>query len=248
MMDGEVPGAPRAPDPMQSSTAPRALADLLNRVLDRGVVLGGDVTLSVAGVDLVFLRLSTLLTSVATAREKLAGGSHLTGRSNPATIPERVVESGIAAKLPSLVQRVEPVHESGSSEQRPPPREAALGEPVPVPVARSSGDDALDSLPDAVASEIVRVAEGFPRRVEIDPEAVQRDLARLVLTIVELLRRVVEHQAVRRMDDPSLTEADVERMGIALDRLDQQMREMKGLFGLADGDLNIDLGDLGTLL
>jgi hypothetical protein len=69
-----------------------------------------------------------------------------------------------------------------------------------------------------------------------------------VLTIVELLRRVVEHQAVRRMDDPSLTEADVERMGIALDRLDQQMREMKGLFGLADGDLNIDLGDLGTLL
>ena len=106
----------------------------------------------------------------------------------------------------------------------------------------------MESLPDAVASEIVRVAEGFPQRVEIDPEAVQRDLARLVLTIVELLRRVVEHQAVRRMDDPALSEADVERMGIALDRLDQQMREMKALFGLADGDLNIDLGDLGTLL
>jgi hypothetical protein len=226
---------------MQSSTAPRALADLLNRVLDRGVVLGGDVTLSVAGVDLVFLRLSALLTSVATAREKLAGGSH------SAASPVASVATGVAARLPSLARAVEPAQEA-----EPPQIPREVSEPPRAPVtpsfARSSGTETIDSLPDAVASEIVRVAEGFPQRVEIDPEAVQRDLARLVLTIVELLRRVVEHQAVRRMDDPSLTESDVERMGIALDRLDQQMRDMKALFGLADGDLNIDLGDLGTLL
>jgi hypothetical protein len=226
---------------MQSSTAPRALADLLNRVLDRGVVLGGDVTLSVAGVDLVFLRLSALLTSVATAREKLGGGSH------SAASPIGSVATGVAARLPSLARAVEPAQEG-----EPPQIPREVSEPPRAPVtpsfARSSGTETIDSLPDAVASEIVRVAEGFPQRVEIDPEAVQRDLARLVLTIVELLRRVVEHQAVRRMDDPSLTESDVERMGIALDRLDQQMRDMKALFGLADGDLNIDLGDLGTLL
>jgi hypothetical protein len=229
-------------DPMQSSTAPRALADLLNRVLDRGVVLGGDVTLSVAGVDLVFLRLSTLLTSVATAREKIAGVP-------AARRPVSSGEFGVAGTLPSLAKAVEQVE---LREPSPPSVARALVEPPrapePVPGRHLSESDALDDLPDAVASEIVRVAEGFPRRVEIDPEAVQRDLARLVLTIVELLRRVVEHQAVRRMDDPTLTEHDIERMGIALDRLDQQMREMKALFGLADSELNIDLGDLGTLL
>lgn len=227
---------------MQSSTAPRALADLLNRVLDRGVVLGGDVTLSVAGVDLVFLRLSALLTSVATAREKIAG---VPGAPRPVSSGE----FGVAGKLPSLAKAVEPVE---VREPSPPPVPRASVEspraPRPTPGHAASESDALDDLPDAVASEIVRVAEGFPRRVEIDPEAVQRDLARLVLTIVELLRRVVEHQAVRRMDDPTLSENDIERMGIALDRLDQQMREMKALFGLADGELNIDLGDLGTLL
>lgn len=231
MTHEETPSEPRPRDQMQSSTAPRALADLLNRVLDRGVVLGGDVTLSVAGIDLVYLRLSTLLTSVATAREKLAASS--AGRRPP----EPLEAQGMAGRLPSLAQAVEPPH-------------APEGEPRPEDPPRSahSSGSGTDSIPDAVASEIVRVAEGFPQRVEIDPEAVQRDLARLVLTIVELLRRVVEHQAVRRMDDPTLAEADVERMGIALDRLDQQMREMKALFGLADGDLNIDLGDLGTLL
>jgi hypothetical protein len=241
MTPDEVGSEPQPRDPMQSSTAPRALADLLNRVLDRGVVLGGDVTLSVAGVDLVFLRLSALLTSVATAREKLAGGSQ------SAASPIASVATGVAARLPSLARAVEPVEEAPPPQI---PREVSEPPRAPAspPFARSSGTETLDALPDAVASEIVRVAEGFPQRVEIDPEAVQRDLARLVLTIVELLRRVVEHQAVRRMDDPSLTESDVERMGIALDRLDQQMRDMKALFGLADGDLNIDLGDLGTLL
>ena len=240
MTDEVRPGESGPRDPMQSSTAPRALADLLNRVLDRGVVLGGDVTLSVAGVDLVFLRLSTLLTSVATAREKIAGVP-------AAPRPVSSGEFGVAGKLPSLAKAVEPVE---VQEPSPPSVARTPAEPprAPAPGRQPSESDALDDLPDAVASEIVRVAEGFPRRVEIDPEAVQRDLARLVLTIVELLRRVVEHQAVRRMDDPSLSEHDIERMGIALDRLDQQMREMKALFGLADSELNIDLGDLGTLL
>ena len=121
----------------------------------------------------------------------------------------------------------------------------------------AEGRTADVSLPDdggpaplakALTADIARVSQGFPQHVDIDPDAVQRDLARLVLTVVELLRRVVEHQAVRRIDDPTLTDQQVERVGIALERLDEKMREITSLFGLAETDLNIDLGDLGTLL
>ena len=99
-----------------------------------------------------------------------------------------------------------------------------------------------------MAAELTEIAEALPGRIDIDPEAVERDLSKLVLTVVELLRRVVEHQAVQRMDDPDLTEEQVERMGNALLRLEQKMQEIKEVFGLADEELNIDLGPLGKLL
>ena len=226
-----------------TSRAPAVLADLINRVLDRGVVVGGDVTLSVAGVDLVYLRLSALLTSVATAREKLGAGRERR------EVPAREAHGGIAARLPSLSSPA-PMPApllAPPSQPKPPPPESRP--PVDAQgIDRSSGLQSPRSLPGALDADLARVAESFPDRLEIDPDAVQRDLARLVLTVVELLRRVVEHQAVRRMDDPDLTAAQVERMGIALDRLEQQMRELTRVFGLADDDLNIDLGDLGTLL
>jgi hypothetical protein len=82
----------------------------------------------------------------------------------------------------------------------------------------------------------------------VDPDAVSRDLAKLVLTLVELLRRVVEHQAVRRMDDPDLSEEQIERMGVALLRLEEKMGEIRDVFGVAEDELNIDLGPLGKLL
>jgi hypothetical protein len=101
---------------------------------------------------------------------------------------------------------------------------------------------------EALAAELVELAERLPARLDVDPEAVGRDLARLVLTRVELLRRVVEHQAVRRMDDPDLSDEQVERMGTALRRLEEKMTEMREAFGLASDELNIDLGPLGRLL
>lgn len=99
-----------------------------------------------------------------------------------------------------------------------------------------------------LVSGLTELAERLPERIDIDPESVSQDLARLVLTIVELLRRVVEHQAVRRMEDPDLSEEQIERMGLALWRLEEKMGEMKGVFGLAGEELNIDLGPLGRLL
>ena len=100
----------------------------------------------------------------------------------------------------------------------------------------------------ALVAELAELAEGLPKRIDIDPDAVARDLSKLVLTLVELLRRVVEHQAVQRMDDPDLSEEQIERMGTALWRLEEKMQEIKGVFGLADEELNIDLGPLGRVL
>jgi hypothetical protein len=101
---------------------------------------------------------------------------------------------------------------------------------------------------EALANELIELAESLPSRIDVDPESVGRDLGRLVLTIVELLRRVVEHQAIRRMDDPDLSEEQVEKMGLALMRLEQKMAEIREIFGLAESELNIDLGPLGKLL
>ncbi|HET7322149.1 MAG TPA: gas vesicle protein K [Longimicrobiaceae bacterium] len=101
---------------------------------------------------------------------------------------------------------------------------------------------------EALAAELVRIADQLPSAVDIDPDTVGQDLARLVLTLVELLRRVVEHQAVRRMEDPDLSDDQVERMGTALWRLEEKMEEIKAAFGLAGEELNIDLGPLGKVL
>jgi hypothetical protein len=100
----------------------------------------------------------------------------------------------------------------------------------------------------ALVAEIAKLAESLPSRIDVDPDLVGRDLAKLVLTLIELIRRVVEHQAVRRMDDPDLTDDQIERMGIALLRLEEKMAEMRGVFGLAAEELNVDLGPLGRLL
>ena len=100
----------------------------------------------------------------------------------------------------------------------------------------------------ALVAELVDIAEALPSRIDVDPDAVGRDLAKLVLTLVELIRRVVEHQAVRRMDDPDLTEEQIERMGIALLRLEEKMGEIRTILGVAEDELNIDLGPLGKLL
>jgi hypothetical protein len=88
----------------------------------------------------------------------------------------------------------------------------------------------------------------LPRRIDADPERVERGLAQLVLTLVELLRQLMERQAVRRVDHGGLTEDEIERLGLAFMRLDERMDELKREFGLEDADLNIDLGPLGRLL
>ena len=87
----------------------------------------------------------------------------------------------------------------------------------------------------------------IPERISADPDIVENGLAKLVLTLIEVLRKVLEHQAVRRMEGGHLSDAEIEKLGVALLRLNDRMQEMKGIFGLTDDDLQIDLGPLGTL-
>ena len=189
------------------------LSDLLSHVLDKGVVLKGEVMLAVADIDLVRLDLGLLLTAVETV---LGRGGGLEG-------PERARLLGAAG-----------------------PRER----PVIAPSGSTMESEVvqtLDAPKDAAITPLETVAEGLPPRLNTDPDKVENGLAKLVLTLIEVLRKVLEHQAVRRMEGGHLSDEEVERLGIALLRLNDRMQDMKGIFGLTDDDLQIDLGPLGRL-
>ena len=109
----------------------------------------------------------------------------------------------------------------------------------------SNADESTEQDPTAAA--LRAIASALPDRINADPERVEQGLARLVLTVIELLREVLEHQAVRRMEGGTLSEEEIERLGLALLKLSRRMDELKAIFGLTYEDLNIDLGPLGRL-
>ena len=82
----------------------------------------------------------------------------------------------------------------------------------------------------------------IPERISADPEIVENGLAKLVLSIIELIRRLLEKQALRRMDAGNLSEEEIEKLGNALMKLEEKMNELKRTFGLDDDDLNLKLG------
>jgi hypothetical protein len=187
------------------------LAEVLSHVLDKGVVLRGEVMLAVADIDLIRLDLGLLLTAVeSVVRRGGAGGLGSLGITAPRT------------------PRPAPIGQSGSTME-------------------SQVVESLDAPKDAAIAPLEAVAEGLPPRLNTDPDKVENGLAKLVLTLIEVLRKVLEHQAVRRMEGGHLSDEEVERLGVALLRLNDRMQDMKGTFGLTDEDLQIDLGPLGRL-
>ena len=90
--------------------------------------------------------------------------------------------------------------------------------------------------------------DALSRRVNADPEKLEKGLAQLVLTIVELLRQLMERQALHRIEGGTLSDEEIERLGQTFMALAQRMDELKEEFGLDDRDLNLDLGPLGNLL
>jgi hypothetical protein len=95
--------------------------------------------------------------------------------------------------------------------------------------------------------QLAELSRSLPDRINAQPDSAGQELGRLVLTLVEVVRKVLEHQAVRRMDSGTLTPEEVERLGLALLRLSERMDELKATFGVRDEDLDIDLGPLGRL-
>lgn len=96
--------------------------------------------------------------------------------------------------------------------------------------------------------ELRAVGEGTIDRIDCSPENIEQGLARLVLSLVELLRRLLERQAIRRMEGGSLDDAKIEEMGQALMKLEIKVHEIAAAFGLRPEDLNLELGPLGNLL
>jgi hypothetical protein len=183
------------------------LSEVLNHILDKGVVLRGEVMLAVADIDLVQLDLGLLLTAVETAmRSPRVAGARSLGLAAPRD------ETDLAS--------------SGST--------------MESQVVRS-----LDAPSDAAVTPLEAVAEGLPPRLNTDPDKVENGLAKLVLTLIEVLRKVLEHQAVRRLEGGHLSDAEIEKLGVALLRLNDRVQDLSGIFGLTDEDLQIVLGPRG---
>lgn len=101
---------------------------------------------------------------------------------------------------------------------------------------------------DEFIKELGYVAASLPDRINVDAENVEQGLAKLVLTLIEFIRRLLEKQAIKRMEGGGLSAEQVENLGLALMKLEERMHELKEQFGLADEDLNLDLGPIGRLI
>jgi Gas vesicle protein K len=118
-----------------------------------------------------------------------------------------------------------------------------------------SPENPLTAEPDIETSHVEEfveqlrcVTDTLPSRINIDAQSVEQGLAKLVLTLIEFIRRLLEKQAVRRMEGGDLSPEQIEELGLALMRLEAKLQELKTQFGLADEDLNLDLGPIGRLI
>ena len=168
------------------------LVDVLDKVLEKGAVINGDIVISVADVDLVFLGLRLILTSVSKAEE--ISGKNLGNPDNGLT-PEDMDYIGKLQK------------------------------------------------------EIRRAEENIPKLIDLgSPRKTEQGLAKLVLTLVELIRRLMEKEAFRRVKKGGLSSTEIQKLGLSLKAVKKKIEEIQTIFGIADEELNLDLGPLGNLM
>jgi hypothetical protein len=105
----------------------------------------------------------------------------------------------------------------------------------------------VEAAVDELKRELHALANAPTQRIDCNEETIEKGLARLVLSLVELLRKLMERQAIRRMEGGSLDDRQIEEMGLALMKLEQKVYEIAAQFGLQPEDLNLDLGPLGRL-
>lgn len=204
-----------------------SLVDLIDNLLNQGLTIDGDLVLGLAGVDLIYLRLSTLLAAA-----------------------DRVLPHARRASAPAAAKPE--TTEPPSAESA---RTSTTHPPSPAPEAASASISSREHVHaveeqelEAVSADLAhRSAADRPVRFDPDPDEVRRSVMKLVLTLVELIRDVLERQALRRMDAETLTEDEVERLGRALMELEETVHELAARFGIDPDELNLDLGPLGTL-
>jgi hypothetical protein len=121
-------------------------------------------------------------------------------------------------------------------------------DPLTATTAEPDGRTEYDRFQAVAAAGLPPRATQPSLRIALEPDDVKKGLGRLILTVVELLRELLERQAVRRIDAGSLAEAEIERLGVTFLQLSEQMAVVKSALGLEGEDLNLDLGPLGTLL
>jgi len=103
-------------------------------------------------------------------------------------------------------------------------------------------------FPEEFIEEMEKSNNALPKRIDANPKNVEKGLAKLVLTLIELIRKLLEKQAVRRVEAGSLSDEEIERVGETLTKLENKMKELKQIFGLKDEELNLNLGPLGDLM
>jgi len=168
------------------------LVDALDKVLEKGAVINGELAIRVADVDLIFIGLRLILTSISKAEE--LSGKDYSFRERAMTDEDK-----------SCIEKME--------------------------------------------REIEQIEKNIPSIIQLDsPRKAEAGIAKLVLTLVELLRRLLEKEAFRRIKRGSLSDTEIQKLGLSLKAVKRKVQQMQALFGLKDDELNIDLGPLGKAL
>ena len=168
------------------------LVDALDKVIDTGAVIVGDLVIRVADVDLVYLGLRLILTSVSKAEE--VSGKSFSCKEKEST-PEDI----------AYMQKLQ--------------------------------------------REIRKAEENIPKLIDLgDPKKTEQGLAQLVLTLVELIRKLMEKEAYRRVKRGNLSHTEMQKLGLSLKAVQKKIKEVQAIFGIEDEELNLNLGPLGNLM
>jgi hypothetical protein len=177
---------------MINKNANVTLVDALDKVLEKGAIINGDIMIRVADVDLVYLGLRLILTSISKAEE-------LSGKNFSKPDQEFT---------PDDIEYIEKL-------QR----------------------------------EIRRAEENIPKLIDLgSPKKTEQGLAQLILTLVELIRKLMEREAFRRVKSGALAPVEIQKLGLSLKAVKKKIKEIQAIFGIEDDELNLNLGPLGNLL
>ena len=167
------------------------LVDVLDRILDKGVVVDGELAIRVADIDLIFIGLRLLVTSISRV-EKLRGGNGISNRAKPTKEDLQYLQE--------------------------------------------------------LEKEIIRAERNIPKIIDAgSPKKAGRGIAKLVLTLVEFIRKILEKEAMRRIEIGNLSDTEVQKLGLTLKALEKKIEEIKAIFGIKE-KLNLELGPLGNLM